>query len=228
MALSPLTTWTNGQVLTHTALNAEFANIYNNANSLISPLTANLDAGGFRLQNVAVGNGASPGINFNGSANTGFYSSGTGVVDISCAGGAIAEFSATSLDMRGIVRANSIATTGAGAFDHILTNSGAYRFIDTAGVTSVNYGMSANASDGLTFSVPAVGGSHNFNWAGSIYGWMQVQNSGMGLLFAAESSADHAAPGANQAVIYSIDVGGKTALVARFPTGAVQQFAIEP
>ena len=40
---------------------------------------------------------------------------------------------------------------------------------------------------------------------------------------------DIAAPAANKVVIYCRDNGaGKTQLVARFPTGAVQQIAIEP
>jgi tRNA A37 threonylcarbamoyladenosine biosynthesis protein TsaE len=44
-----------------------------------------------------------------------------------------------------------------------------------------------------------------------------------------ELAADAAAPAANQAVIYSKDNGaGKTQLVARFATGAVQQIAIQP
>lgn len=40
--------------------------------------------------------------------------------------------------------------------------------------------------------------------------------------------ADPAAPAANKGRLYFKDVGGKTALVARFPTGAVQQIAVEP
>lgn len=40
--------------------------------------------------------------------------------------------------------------------------------------------------------------------------------------------ADPSAPPANVGVLYFKDVGGKTALMARFPTGAVQQIAIEP
>lgn len=36
------------------------------------------------------------------------------------------------------------------------------------------------------------------------------------------------APGASNVVIYAVDNGGKTELCARFPSGAVQQIAIEP
>jgi len=49
MAISRVKTWANGEVLSHTDLNAEFDNILNNASSLISPLTANLAAGGFNI-----------------------------------------------------------------------------------------------------------------------------------------------------------------------------------
>jgi hypothetical protein len=40
--------------------------------------------------------------------------------------------------------------------------------------------------------------------------------------------SDPAAPAADKGRLYFKDVGGKTALMARFPTGAVQQIAIEP
>jgi hypothetical protein len=39
---------------------------------------------------------------------------------------------------------------------------------------------------------------------------------------------DPTAPAANKGRIYFKDVGGKVALMVRFPTGAVQQIAIEP
>lgn len=45
----------------------------------------------------------------------------------------------------------------------------------------------------------------------------------------AEKPADASAPGANQGVVYCKDSGGgKTQLVVRFPTGAVQTLATEP
>jgi len=46
--------------------------------------------------------------------------------------------------------------------------------------------------------------------------------------FLGEERADVAAPAANHGVIYFRDTGGKTELVARFPTDAIQQIAIEP
>jgi hypothetical protein len=43
-----------------------------------------------------------------------------------------------------------------------------------------------------------------------------------------DEMVDPAAPAANKGRLYFKDVGGKTALCVRFPTGAVQQIAIEP
>ena len=49
------------------------------------------------------------------------------------------------------------------------------------------------------------------------------------VLTLAEKGSDPAAPAANNVHVYSRDNGaGKTQLVARFPTGAIQQIAIEP
>lgn len=40
--------------------------------------------------------------------------------------------------------------------------------------------------------------------------------------------SDPSAPAASKVLLYARDTGGKTELVARFPTGAIQQVAIEP
>lgn len=50
----------------------------------------------------------------------------------------------------------------------------------------------------------------------------------MGYMTLQELSTDAAAPAANHCALYCKDVGGKTALFARFNTGAVQQISIEP
>ena len=54
MALSRVTTWNSGDVLTAAALNGEFNNVLNNALTLISPLTGNLDVNLKQLLNVAL------------------------------------------------------------------------------------------------------------------------------------------------------------------------------
>lgn len=52
MALSRVKTWVPAEVLTADDLNAEFNNILANATALISPLTANLAAGGFDITGI--------------------------------------------------------------------------------------------------------------------------------------------------------------------------------
>ena len=49
MSLARLKTWVLGEVLSASDLNAEFNNILNNATSLVSPVTANLDLDGYTL-----------------------------------------------------------------------------------------------------------------------------------------------------------------------------------
>jgi hypothetical protein len=51
MALARVTNWNSGDTLTAAALNGEFDNILNNAVSLLSPWTANMDANNKQLQN---------------------------------------------------------------------------------------------------------------------------------------------------------------------------------
>lgn len=51
MALARVKTWVSGEVLLASDLNSEFNNLLNNALTLIAPLTASLNAGGFKLTN---------------------------------------------------------------------------------------------------------------------------------------------------------------------------------
>lgn len=52
MALSRVKSWSSGEILTASDLNAEFNNVLNNALTLISPLTAALDAGSNRIHTL--------------------------------------------------------------------------------------------------------------------------------------------------------------------------------
>lgn len=52
-------------------------------------------------------------------------------------------------------------------------------------------------------------------------------SSGNGMLQMGEVTAP-SAPAANLVTLFAADVGGKTAVMAQFPTGAAQQIAIEP
>ena len=56
MAISRITTWADGQVLTAADLNAEFNNILNNALNLISPLTGNLNFNNNQATNLRLEN----------------------------------------------------------------------------------------------------------------------------------------------------------------------------
>lgn len=55
MALAAYKTWSSGEVLTAADLNASFNNILTNANSLISPFTANVAAGGYKITGLGAG-----------------------------------------------------------------------------------------------------------------------------------------------------------------------------
>lgn len=86
MALIRLKTWVAGEILTHIDLNGEFDNFINNASTLISPWTSNVDAGGFRLTSLSGGSLGSPGLSFTGDSNTGIWSSAADTLDFSTGG----------------------------------------------------------------------------------------------------------------------------------------------
>ena len=110
MALSRLTNWADGDILTSAALEAEFDNIYNNALTLISPLTGNLAAGGNSITGLGLGSVGSPALQFTGDTNTGIYSSGAD--GVSLVAGGVAGLTATNSGGQTII---NITSTGAGA-----------------------------------------------------------------------------------------------------------------
>ncbi len=118
--------------------------------------------------------------------------------------------------------------TGAGDGSLVMANNKRIQWINNAGTTSLRLGIDADSGDNINLRVPADSGDFTFNWTTTTRGSLILQNSGMGILFQGESSADHNAPVATNCVLYTKDVGGKTAIFARFNTGAVQQIAIEP
>ena len=86
MALSRANEFDTGSVLTEIKLEGEFDNIYNNALSLISPLTGDLAFGGNRLTGLSLGSEGSPALQFTGDANTGIRSSAADTFEIVTAG----------------------------------------------------------------------------------------------------------------------------------------------
>ena len=92
MALTRLNAFATGSIVTNSIITGEFDNLYNNALTLISPLTADLAAGGFRITGLSAGSLASPSLQFTSDANTGIYSPAAEQVAIVCAGAAAATF----------------------------------------------------------------------------------------------------------------------------------------
>src|SRR3989304_5532431 len=86
MALARVKVWIAGEVLTASDLNAEFNNVLDNAISLISPWTANTDAGGFRLITLSAGTVSNPSIQPTGDTNTGLYFPAADQVALSASG----------------------------------------------------------------------------------------------------------------------------------------------
>jgi hypothetical protein len=282
MAGSRIKVWNLGERLTAADLNAEFNNTLNLGIALISPATADLAMGGFRLTGVSAGSVSNPAVQPTGDANTGMYFSGADAVDFatgsvrafsigtassgvnylqvapSATGGNVALTALGSDTNPGIdiiskgtgqinfKRAAGATTdgqmasgvfiwgaptsTGTSTGDIVVKNTGAYRFTNAAGTSSANYGVHGSADNNMEFETPSTGdGKYNFYRAGSLRMAFKVENDGMGILFNNISSGDHSAPAASAAIIYSRDNGGgKVQLVARFPSGAVQQIALEP
>src|SRR3990167_6133142 len=92
MALTRLNAFATGSIVTNSIITGEFDNLYNNALTLISPLTADLAAGGFRITGLSAGSLSSPSLQFTSDANTGIYSPAAEQVAIVCAGAAAATF----------------------------------------------------------------------------------------------------------------------------------------
>ena len=107
MALTRLNEYNTGTTLTEAALEGEFDNIYSNALTLISPLTADLAAGGFRITGLSLGSLASPSLQFTGDVNTGIYSPAAEQVAIVCAGAAAATFTTGAVGPHAIGGATS-------------------------------------------------------------------------------------------------------------------------
>lgn len=94
MAISRVKSWVSGEVLFASDLNAEFDNILNNATSLVSPWTANMDAGGFRLITLGAGSISSPTMQFSGDTNTGVYSPAADQITLAAGGVQVLQASA--------------------------------------------------------------------------------------------------------------------------------------
>lgn len=156
MALAAIKTW-GSEVLFAADLNAEFANIRNNANALISPFTADVAAGGFKLTGLGLGSVGAPSLSPTGAASTGIYFGSASRIDFSNAGVRAGGFNTGRLIM-----GSGSATTGSNAGDIIVTGTNMYRFLNQAGTSSANYGVLGVVGNNLEYYVPDGGSTHSF------------------------------------------------------------------
>jgi hypothetical protein len=110
--------------------------------------------------------------------------------------------------------------TGAGDGDLVMANAKFIRWNNTAGTSNAKTGIRLASGDNIEYHVPATTDLHRFVFDNSVKLDITQENSGTGILFRDESSADHAAPAANNGVIYTKDDGaGNTELYWRNSTG---------
>ncbi len=129
----------------------------------------------------------------------------------------------------GIFLLGTTVVTGAGAGDWVAANANRFSFIRASGTTSSNTGMELTSGDDMRFHVPGALKAFEFRFNNTERLSISAQHSGGRIEFVTESTADHDAPAANAAKVYTKDNGsGKTQLVARFATGAIQVLATEP
>jgi len=132
------------------------------------------------------------------------------------------------LYVAGTLRVDNGALTGVAQGMIVMANNIPVAWVNGGGVTVAGTGLYLSNTDQMVYQVPTQFNNHAFVFGGAVLTLLVAENSGGGLRFLGKSSADHAA-NANQVVIYWKDNGsGKGQLMARFPTGAAQQLAIEP
>src|SRR3990170_8437040 len=100
MALTRLNAFATGSIVTNSIITGEFDNLYNNALTLISPLTGNLAAGGNLITGLGLGTVGSPSLQFTGDTNTGIFSSGADALVL--VGGGVSLMALTRSPVAGI------------------------------------------------------------------------------------------------------------------------------
>jgi hypothetical protein len=124
-------------------------------------------------------------------------------------------------------------TTGSNPHDTVLKRSAMIRWVGNTGITTANFGLSANSgvkvnSDSLRQIVPTANGEMQMFWGGAavLGGWWKLESSGMGLVFNGVSSADHAAPASGRVEVYTKnETVGDPMLMVRFATGLPRTIA---
>src|SRR3990167_1930595 len=140
MALTRLNSFATGSVVTNVIATGEFDNIYNNALTLISPLTGNLAAGGNLITGLGLGTVGSPTLQFTGDTNTGIFSSGADALVL--AGGGLSLMTLTSTPSAGIVSINpgAISATASTNVGRLFGGGGSALTIP-AGTTAIVAGV---------------------------------------------------------------------------------------
>ena len=193
MAISRLTDWNDGDVLFSATLEAEFDNIYNNALSLINPLTGNLAAGGFILTGLGLGTVSVPSVGFTGDANTGIYSTAADNVDVTAGGTRSLNVSATAVDLRPGNQRALLANTTASAVNYIdvtPTITGAGPIILAAGSdTNVELKLRSQAAAAILLQ-PGATTSLSVNRVASAVNYVALSGAaaGSGVIIDAEGS----------------------------------------
>jgi hypothetical protein len=158
MSLARIKSWIAQEVLTASDLNAEFNNLLQNTNSLISPLTANLAAGGFKVTGLAAATVAGDAVRYEdqtaaatqanqetATSTTTFVSPGRQQFHPSaCKAWANGDFAGAIKGGAGVGSYNIASVTDAGA--------GTQTFNLTVPFSSVNYAVIANG-DGAALRV---------------------------------------------------------------------------
>lgn len=133
MAISRVVVVTSSTALTDSLWNNEFNNILDNALSLVSPWTGNMDAGGYRLIGLGLGTAASPALQFTGDTDTGVMSPGANQCGIVTGG-----------VQRAYVDANGhLVLGGTGTADgrlHVIPSTAAGIILDPFGAAAGNTG----------------------------------------------------------------------------------------
>lgn len=175
MALSRVKVWVSER-LNSADLNAEFNNLLNNANSLISPFTANVAAGGFKLTGLAAGSAAGESVRYEQLGWTQLSTvsaSASATIDITS--GFSSTYDEYVIGIRNLlpatdntalwVRISQSATFISGATDY----SHVRHTVDTAGAVAT---AGSGAGDSKLILASALSNTASLSWSG----WLHIYN----------------------------------------------------
>ena len=157
MALGAVKTWAVGDILTAADLNTLNTNILNNAISLISPLTANVAAGSFKLTGLGAGSATGDSVRFEQLLGLGSIGTARQVPTVNAGATALA-FQAP------ITLATEQASTSGTAINFTGIPAGAKR------VTVMFAGVSGNGTSQLNIRLGTSGGVEATGYVGAAAG----------------------------------------------------------